>query len=91
LPEDEYLQPAAQQIQQFLETNKSNKAVENKPTKECRQVLVEEVHHLTRLQLESDHFPGKSFRLKRNHPLGKTKIKTLYKISIEKKPDHDST
>ena len=33
-PEDEHLQPTAQQLQQFLETNKSNKVVENKPTKE---------------------------------------------------------
>ena len=36
LPEDEHLQLVAQQIQLFLETNKLNKAVENKPTKECR-------------------------------------------------------
>ena len=53
--DDEDLQPIAQQIQKFLETNKLNKVVENKTTKECRQVLVEEVHHSTQLQLESDH------------------------------------
>ena len=41
LSENEHLQLATQQIQQFLETNKSNKIAENKPTKECRQVLVE--------------------------------------------------
>ena len=31
------------------------------------------------------------FRLKRNHPLGKTKIKTLYKLSTEKKLSQDNT
>ena len=36
LPDNENIQPAARQIQQFLETNTSNKIVENKPTKECR-------------------------------------------------------
>ena len=91
MPKNEHLQHVAQQIQQFLEINKPSKIVENKPTKECRQVLVEEVHQSTRLQLKSDHFPGKSFRLKRNHPVGKTKIKTLNKISTEKKPDQDNT
>ena len=54
--------------------------------KECRQVLAEEIQHSTRLQLEDDHFLGKSFHLKRNHSLGKTKLKTLYKISTEQKP-----
>ena len=55
------------------------------------KVSVEELQNLTWLKLESDHFPGKRFWFKRNHPLGKTEIKTLYKISTEQKPDHDNT
>ena len=43
------------------------------------------------IQLESNHLPGKIFRLKRNHPLGKTRIKPLNKISTEQKLDHDNT
>ena len=85
--DDENLQPATKQIKQFLETNTSNKIIENKPTKECQQVLVEELQHSTRLQLQSNHLPGKIFRLTKNHPLGKTEIKTLYKISTEQKLD----
>ena len=91
LPDNENLQPTAKQIQQFLETNTSNKIVENKPTKECRQVSVEELQHSIRMQLESDHFPGKRFKLKRNHHLGKTEIKILYKISTKQKLDQDNT
>ena len=49
-------------------------------------MLVDKIQHSTRLQLETDHFPGKSFRLKKNHPLGKIKVQTLYKIETEKKP-----
>ena len=59
--------------------------------KECRQVLVEEAHQSTQLQLEIDHFPGKSFQLKKHHPLGKTKVKTLHKISTKKKLEKDNT
>ena len=46
---------------------------------------------MTRLKLESNHFLGKSFRLKRNHPLEKTETKTLYKISTEQKLDQENT
>ena len=46
----------------------------------------DEIQHLTRLQLENNHFPGKSFQLKKNHPLGNIKVKTLYKIETEEKP-----
>ena len=91
LPENKHLQPPSQQVLQFLETNKLSKTIENKTTNECRQVLVEEAHQSTRLQLEIDHFPGKSFQLKKDHPLGKTKVKTLYKISTEKKSEQDNT
>ena len=91
LPDNEDIQPATWQIQQFLKTNKSDKEVENKLTKECRQVSVEELQHSTRIKLESNYFLGKSFRLKRNHPLGKTEIETLYKISTEQKLDQDNT
>ena len=52
-------------MQQFLETNKSNKIVKNKLTEECRQVLVKEVQQSTRLQLESDYFSGKKFLTKK--------------------------
>ena len=41
--------------------------------------------------MEIDHFLGKSFQLKKDHPLGKTKVKILYKISIEKKAEQDNT
>ena len=61
LPADENMQPVARQIQQFLETNTSNEIVENNSTKECRNILVEELQHSTRLKLESDDFLGKSF------------------------------
>ena len=65
--------------------------VENNQTKECRQLSVNEIQHLSQLQLEVDHFLGKSFQLKRNHSLGKTKLKTLYKISTEQKPIQENT
>ena len=38
-----------------------------------------------------DHFLGKIFQLKRDHPLGKTKLKTLYKISSENKLEKGNT
>ena len=50
----------------------------------------DEIQHLTRLQLETDHFPGKSFQLKKNHPLGNIKVKTLYKIKTKKKPTEEN-
>ena len=50
----------------------------------------EEIQHSTRLQLETDHFPGESFQLKKNHPLGNIKVKILYKIETEKKPTKEN-
>ena len=49
-----------------------------------------EIQHSTILQLETDHFLGKSFQLKKNHPLGNIKVKTLYKIEIEEKPTEEN-
>ena len=57
--------------------------VGNIPTKECRHTSTDEIQHSTRLQLETDYFPGKSFQLKKNHPLANIKVKTLYKIETE--------
>lgn len=91
IPYDENWKPTARKIQQFLGTNLSDKIVEDNPTKECRQVLVEELQHSTQLQLEAGHFSGRRFHLKINYPLGKTKVKTLYKISIEQKPIQENT
>lgn len=68
-PDDEKLKPATKQIQQFLGTNQSDKTIGNNPTKECRHVSVDKIQHSIRLQLETDRFPGKSFRLKKNRPL----------------------
>ena len=53
-------------------------------------MLTDEIQHSTRLQLETDHFPGKSFQLKKNHPLGNIKVKTLYKIETEEKPTEEN-
>ena len=53
-------------------------------------MLVDEIQHSTWLQLETNQFPGKSFQLKKNHPLGKIKVKTLYKIETEKKPTEEN-
>jgi hypothetical protein len=57
--------------------------VKNIPTKECRHISTDEIQHSTRLQLETDYFSGKSFQLKKNHPLANIKVKTLYKIETE--------
>ena len=67
-----------------------NVTVKSNPTKECRQVSVGEIQHSTQLQLETDHFQRKSFQLKKNHPLGKIKVKTLYKIETEEKPTKEN-
>ena len=53
-------------------------------------MTTDEIQHSTRLQLETNHFPGKSFQLKKNHPLGNIKVKTLYKIETEEKPTIES-
>ena len=84
-PDDEKLKPVAKQIQQFIGVKSSNETVENNSTKECRHMSIDEIQHSTRLQLEIDHFPGKSLQLKKNHPLGNIKVKTLYKIETEEK------
>ena len=85
-PDDEKLKPVAEQIQQFIGAKSSNETVETNLTKECRHTSTDEIQHSTRLQLETDHFPSKSFKLKKNHPLGNIKVKTLYKIETEEKP-----
>ena len=64
--------------------------VRDNPMKECQQVSINEIQHLTYLQLITNHFPGKRFQLKKNHPLGKTKVKTLYKIATEQKPTEEN-
>ena len=51
--------------------------------------MIDEIQHSTRLQLETDHFLGKIFQLKKNHPLGNIKVKTLYKIETEEKPTEE--
>ena len=76
-PDDEKLKPVTKQIQQFIGEKSLNEIVENNLTKECRHTFVDEIQHSTRLQLETDHFPRKSFQLKKNHPLGNIKIKIL--------------
>ena len=82
-PDDEILKPVAKQIQQFIGAKSLNETVESNPTKECRHISIDKIQHSTRLQLETNHFPGKSFQLKKNHPLGNIKVKTLYKIEID--------
>ena len=57
--------------------------VRNIPTKECRHTSTDEIQHSTRLQLETNYFPRKSFQLKKNQPLGNIKVKTLYKIETK--------
>ena len=88
--DDEKLKPIAKQIQQFIGVKSSNEMVENNPTKECRHTSTDEIQHSTILQLETDHFPRKSFQLKKNHPLGNIKVKTLYKIETEEKPTKEN-
>ena len=83
IPDNEKLKPVAKQLQQFIGENSSKEMVENNPTKECRHTSTDEIQHLTRLQLETDYFPGKSFQLKKNHPLANIKVKTLYKIETK--------
>ena len=51
---------------------------------------INEIQYSTKLQLETDHFLGKSFQLKKNHPLGNIKVKTLYKIETEEKPTKEN-
>ena len=41
-------------------------------------------------QWKTDHFPENSFQLKKNHPLGNIKVKTLYKIETEEKPTEEN-
>ena len=89
-PDDEKLKPRTKQIQQFLGTNQSDKMGRNNLTKEYRHVSVDKIQHSTQLHLETNHLPGKRFQLKRNHPLGKTKVKTLYKIKTEQKPTEEN-
>ena len=88
--DNQKLNLVAKQIQQFIGEKSLSKTVESNPTKECRHMSVNEIQHSTRLQLETDHFPGKSFQLKKNHPLGKIKVKTLYKIENEEKPTEEN-
>ena len=90
IPDDKKLKPTAKQLQQFIGESSSKEVVENNLTKECRHTSTDKIQNLTRLQLETDHFPGKSFQLKKNHPLGKIKVKTLYKIEIEEKPSEEN-
>ena len=86
IPDNEKLKPAAKQLQQFIGESSSKEVVGNIPTKECRHILIDEIQHSTRLQLETDYFPGKNFQLKKNHPLANIKVKTLYKIETEEMP-----
>ena len=77
ISDDEKIKPAAKQLQQFIGESLSKEVVGNIPTKECRHTSTDEIQHSTRLQLETDYFPGKSFQLKKNHPLANIKVKTL--------------
>ena len=90
-PSDEKLKPVAKQIQQFIGEKSSNETVESNPTKKCRHMAIGEIEHSTRLQLETEHFLGKSFQLKKNHPLGNIKVKTLYKIETEENATEENT
>ena len=81
--DDEKLKPATKQLQQFIGENPSKEMVGNILTKECQHTSTDEIQHSTRLQLETDYFPGKNFQLKKNHPLTNIKVKTLYKIETE--------
>ena len=89
-PDDEKLKPVTKQIQQFIKTKSSNEMVGSNLTKECRHTSIDEIQHSNKLKLEIDHFPGKSFHLKKNHPLGNIKVKTLYKIETEEKPTEEN-
>ena len=63
--DDKKLKPVAKQIQQFIGAKSSNEMVESNPTKEYRHTSIDEIQHLTRIQLETDHFPRKSFQQKK--------------------------
>ena len=45
--DDKKLKPTPKQIQQILGTNPSDKMIRNNPTKECQQVSVNKIQHLT--------------------------------------------
>ena len=53
-------------------------------------MLMDEIQQSTRLQLETDHFQGNIFQLKKNHPLGNIKVNILYKIETEEKPTEEN-
>ena len=88
--DNEKLKHVAKQIQQFIGAKSSNETVESNLTKECQHTSIDEIHHLTRIQLETNQFLGKSFQLKNNHPLGEVKVKTLYKIETEEKLNEEN-